>query len=157
MRAVMIMLSSLGLLAACSQEAGDAAPQADAGSATAPAAGEPAPDSDGDAALPVGDWRLVSIGGEAPAEGLEPPTLLVQGDGKVAGFAGVNRYTGGPGGPEDGLFGPMPTTMMAGPPEAMALEARFTQAMGAATDFRLDGSTLVLLSDEGDLVFERAD
>jgi heat shock protein HslJ len=157
MRTVTIMLSSLGLLAACSQEAGDAVPQADTGAAAAPAAEEPAPDSAGDTALPVGDWQLVSIGGEAPAEGLDRPTLLVQGDGRVAGFAGVNRYTGSLGGPEDRLFGPMPTTMMAGPPEAMALEARFTQAMGAATDFRLEGGTLVLVSNEGDLVFERAD
>ena len=150
MRTAMVILSSLGLLAGCSQDAGDATPQPDAA-----AAEEPAPE--GDMALPVGDWRLVSIGGEAPADGLEPPTLLVQADGKVAGFAGVNRYMGSLGGPEDKLFGPMPTTMMAGPPAAMALESRFTQAMGAATDFRLEGGTLVLVSNEGDLVFERAD
>jgi heat shock protein HslJ len=155
MRRALIMLSSLGLLAACSQDAGDTAPQTD--SAAAPAAEEPAADGDDATVLPVGDWRLLSIDGEAPAEGLDPPTLLVQGDGRVAGFAGVNRYTGGPGGPDGKLFGPMPTTMMAGPPEAMELESRFTKAMGAATGFRVEGATLVLVSDEGDLVFERAD
>ena len=157
MRTALIMISSLCLLAACSRDSGDSAPPATAGSATAPAAEEPASDNDGEAAMPAGDWQLVSIGGEAPAEGLDRPTLSVQADGKVAGFAGVNRYMGSFGGPGDQLFGPMPTTMMAGPPEAMALEARFTTAMGAATDLRLDGSTLVLVSDEGDLVFERAD
>ena len=56
---------------------------------------------------------------------------------------------------EGRLFGPMPTTMMAGPPEAMALESRFTAAMTAATDYEIEADTLTLAGEGDELVFRR--
>jgi heat shock protein HslJ len=155
MRMALFTLSAITCLSvsACSRDTGQAA---------APAA-PPAEEADSAAAdaedpgVLVGDWRLVTIGGEPAPEGLDVPTLMVQADGRVAGFAGVNRYMGSLGGQEGKVFGPMPTTMMAGPPEAMALEARFNKAMSEATDFRVEGDRLTIVSGTDDLVFERAD
>jgi heat shock protein HslJ len=155
MRKALATVATLALAAACGQDsperAGAAPPPADA-----PAESESAADADADTAVIAGDWVLSHVGGEPVGDGVEPPTLTVMADGSVAGFAGVNRYTGRLGAAEGRLFGPMPTTMMAGPPEAMALEARFTAAMTAATDYEVEGDTLTLAGEGEELVFRRA-
>ena len=103
----------------------------------------------------TGEWMLITLGVEPVGAELKPPTLTVMPDGRIAGFAGVNRYTGHLGLEEGKLFGPMPTTMMAGPPEAMALESRFTAAMTEATDYQLAGDRLTITGGPDALVFER--
>jgi heat shock protein HslJ len=45
-------------------------------------------------------------------------------------------------------FGPLATTLMAGPEEAMQLEQAFLDALARVTSYSLDGSTLSLLADD---------
>jgi heat shock protein HslJ len=115
--------------------------------------------------LYVGAWTLVALQGEAIPEGLEAPNLTLGEDGTVSGFAGVNRLNGqaeiswdrklGVGGY---IGGPYASTMMAGEPAAMDLEAQFTTALASAASLRLDGENLVFSSDDKQdlLVFERS-
>ncbi len=69
----------------------------------------------------VGSWQVVRIGA-APVQRVE---LDFAADGTVSGSTGVNRLHGGYE-VRDGtlLVGPLVTTLMAGPPAAMAAEAR---------------------------------
>ena len=99
-----------------------------------------------------GDWVLKQLGGKDVASMLgqngRPPTMSFANDGRVSGFSGVNRYTSTidvdrlakNGFKLDGIA----STRMAGPPEAMDLESKFTQALQEATGFKLDGSNLNL-------------
>jgi heat shock protein HslJ len=103
-------------------------------------------------AVIVGDWRLAQFGEEdaasLPAEPERRPTLVVDEAGKVNGFAGVNRYGGSLSAEAlaEGAFflGPIVSTRMAGPREAMDLETRFLRTLGEASTFRVDGEVLVL-------------
>jgi heat shock protein HslJ len=146
MRKALATVATLALAAACGQDSPERAGAPET---------ESAADADADTAVIAGDWVLSQVGGEPVGDGVKPPTLTVMPDGSVAGFAGVNRYTGRLGAAEGRLFGPMPTTMMAGPPEAMALEARFTAAMTGATDYEVEGDTLTLAGEGEELVFRR--
>ena len=103
--------------------------------------------------LPSTTWTLTSLGG-APVEAPRPPTLEFGADGRVSGFAGVNRYstsaTIGPG--ADLAFSPAAATKMAGPPELMSLEDRFLEALGATRAAAIDRDTLTLFdSDDASL------
>jgi heat shock protein HslJ len=115
----------------------------------------------GGCANPAGDsgltltgpvWTLVALGERVvePTDGA--PALTLQFDGatsRAAGFAGVNRYSG-----EfmlDGArltFGPAVLTKMAGPPERMELERRFTAALAATTRWRIRERHLELLAGD---------
>jgi len=81
-------------------------------------------------------------------------------DDRVAGQAGVNRYSAGVTSNGDGAFGVQApiTTKMAGPPEAMAAEQAYLRRLEDATAYRVDGNTLVLHDGEGQtsLTFTRA-
>jgi len=93
------------------------------------------------------NWALVSLAGEqVPGE---KPTLQFLEEGRVAGFAGVNRFMGPVEARDVGIgFGPLASTMMAGPPEAMALEQSYLGAMGKVRQVRREGEELVLASDD---------
>jgi heat shock protein HslJ len=105
----------------------------------------------------VGSWTLAAIDGEAVEAVGATPDLRVFEDGKVAGVAGVNRFNA-----EiqatDGrvLFGPVATTKMAGPPEAMELENTYLARLGAVSSYEVEGDTLRLWAGDNEaLTFER--
>ena len=103
--------------------------------------------------VPYGQWTLVELNGAALATGPgeRAPGLSVAPDGKLAGFAGVNRFTGqaDAGLLERGQFlaGPLAVTRMAGPPDAMDLETRYLAALGAADHLTADAHHLTLTHD----------
>ncbi len=83
-------------------------------------------------------WRVTSLQDErVPQESLI--TLQLAPDDKVAGSAGVNRYTGSYDldAPDQLSFSDVVTTKMAGPPEAMAREQTFLNLLDRVRSFRL--------------------
>lgn len=103
-----------------------------------------------------GAWTLESIGADQVATllpaGARAPSIEIGTDGAVAGFAGVNRLSSRlrAGVAGDGpLFGPIITTKMAGPEPLMAIESRFTEALGAAASGSIEARRLVLLDASG--------
>lgn len=94
-----------------------------------------------------GKWVVESlaIGGE-----LNPPledteiTLEVEGD-RVGGIATINRFMGSFA--DDGGFGPLATTMMAGPPDLMAQEHVFLALMEKIDTFEVDSEEMRLVSE----------
>ncbi|MGA0286751.1 MAG: META domain-containing protein [Phycisphaerales bacterium] len=112
-------------------------------------------------------WRLERLE-VATAPTMDPaaprPTVQLEPDGRMRGFAGVNRCSGSvaigtPGalGEVSLRFGPIASTRMAGPPERMAVEQAFLRMLGEVRGARAasgaDGGadTLVMLGDEGAL------
>lgn len=98
------------------------------------------------------EWTLVELGGRPvdATAGAPAPSLRFEGAAaRATGFAGVNRYSG-----EyllDGArltFGPAVLTKMAGPPERMELERRFTAALAATTRWRIRERQLELLAGD---------
>jgi heat shock protein HslJ len=81
-------------------------------------------------------------------------------DGRVAGSAGVNRYSAAVTSGTDGSFSidPAVTTRMAGPADAMAAETAYLERLQAATSYSVDGDTLVINDSDGEssLIFTRA-
>lgn len=111
-----------------------------------------------------GTWQLQSPVAQPPARA--EITLQLRA-GSVAGMSGVNRYRGqvevqpdadvSPGVAGRLQFGPLATTLMAGPPAAMAAEQAFLTALSQVDGFRLAGDALVLLTGgEPALHFRRA-
>jgi heat shock protein HslJ len=100
-----------------------------------------------------GRWVLAELEGidvkELEASGSRLPEILIDTEGQISGYGGVNRLgstldldiLGG------GQFrlSPITTTMMAAEPDLMARELRFTQALQDARAYRLDGERLELL------------
>lgn len=84
------------------------------------------------------EWNCVELigpdGTSVPATD-RPPTIVIAADGKVSGFAGVNRFfTEATFGNSITAvtpltFGPVGATRMAGPPERMQLEGTFTSML----------------------------
>ena len=73
----------------------------------------------------VGSWEIKVVPGVAlPADPGHRPWLTFDGDGQVYGLGGVNRFRGTWSIDGDELtFGPLVSTLMAGPPDAMAIES----------------------------------
>ena len=98
------------------------------------------------------EWTLVELAGVPldPAAGARRPGLVLDlEESRVTGSGGVNRIMGTFALAEDELrFGPLATTMMAGPDEAMARERAFLDALATVTSFRLEGTSLTLLADD---------
>ncbi len=103
-----------------------------------------------------GEWRLREIGGQ-PIDRLLPiqdrvPTMEVDADGRVTGFAGVNRYSTSLDldALESGRFeiGEIISTKMAGPGESMAVEARFLDLLSRIDRVGVSGNHLTMF--EGD-------
>ena len=110
--------------------------------------------SDGREVIPLGEteWQLVELDG-APVEvgdGERVPHLVLDlEESRVAGSGGVNRLMGTFSLTEDELrFGPIATTMMAGPERAMTRERAFLDALADVTGYWLDGSSLTLLAGD---------
>ena len=95
----------------------------------------------------LGSWHLASA--EVPA-GIRAPTLTIGADGAISGHAGVNQFRGAVDLPalRAGRWQPKPivTTKMAGPPEAMALEARVLEGLSTARQVDLRDRVLQLRS-----------
>ncbi|MBS0189447.1 MAG: META domain-containing protein [Planctomycetes bacterium] len=102
----------------------------------------------------IGSWTLDSLNGKSfaqlvPADApANKPTMDIGQDGKVSGFAGVNRWMSSLDvaslAKGDFKLSPAGSTMMAGPEYAMKLEREFLDALQKARNFKLDGSKLTL-------------
>jgi heat shock protein HslJ len=102
----------------------------------------------------TGDWKLVKLNDEE-VKAAEKPTLSVSEEGKVSGFAGINRFFGGLA-KEKTLFGPLGMTRKGGPPELSKLEFAYTSALAEVNKFTIEKDTLTLLvDDKPKLVFAR--
>lgn len=104
---------------------------------------EPAP-----APRVFGQWELVELNGQAMAFDDRAPSLALAPDGKVAGFAGVNRFTGQADSKDlrEGRFavGALAVTRMAGSAEQMAFERRYLAALESAERIQLRDGVLEL-------------
>lgn len=93
-----------------------------------------------------GRWELERLGDTPMHEGMQAPTLVVEGR-SVSGFAGVNRFHGRLAAEGRFLFEPLATTRMAGPPPAMELETLYVAALQQATGWKIEDDALVLTAD----------
>ncbi|MEZ0449820.1 META domain-containing protein [Cellulomonas sp. ICMP 17802] len=95
----------------------------------------------------AGTWRFTALeGAEVAGARRTTPWLTFDGDGQVFGMAGVNRVRGTWVLDGDTLtFGPVVSTLMAGPPDAMACEQAVLRLLGGAVAVSTpDGDTLAL-------------
>jgi heat shock protein HslJ len=102
------------------------------------------------------EWTLVELEGASVEVGTDeraPGLAFDLEEARVTGSGGVNRLTASFALSEDELrFGPLATTRMAGPEEAMRREQAFLDALARVTSYELDGRTLTLLADDEPLV-----
>jgi putative lipoprotein len=124
----------------------------------APTAPPLAPPATPDASLTDTYWKLVSVQG-APimvAEQMREPHLVLNGqDGRFAGSGGVNRLMGGYTLTGDALtLSNAASTMMAGPPEAMAQEQAILAVLPLVRGFRITGNDLTLVDAAGAAVLQ---
>ncbi len=111
----------------------------------------------------TGEWKLSSLNGRDASTlaglGGKRPSIRIEPDGRLSGFGGVNRI----GGAIDlaalakGQFktGPMFSTKMAGPPEAMQLEDDFTAALNKVRGFSVQDGCLSLTGEGTNIDFTR--
>jgi heat shock protein HslJ len=108
--------------------------------------------SDETVTLAYTDWTLVELAGEPAEMGADepPPSLAFDlEESRVSGWSGVNRLTGTFALSEDELrFGPLATTRMAGPEDAMRRERELVAALERVTTYDLDGRALTLLAGD---------
>jgi heat shock protein HslJ len=101
-------------------------------------------------------WTLVELEGEPVEVGPDeqaPSLVLDLEESRVSGSSGVNEVMGTFVLSEDELrFGPLATTMMAGPEDAMRREQEFLAALERVTSYELDGRRLTLLADAAPVV-----
>jgi len=96
------------------------------------------------------EWQLDMLNGAQAPAGPTPVTATF--DGKMlSGFSGVNTYSGPYTAGADGAFkaGPLASTLMAGPPEAMQLESGYLKALQAATTYLAADGKLTLYGPDG--------
>lgn len=111
-------------------------------------------------ALLAGHWELTEIGGEDIAsllgEHMRVPSLSIQPDGAISGYTGLNNVSGridlAQLAAGDFDLGQLAMTKRAGPPEAMALEQRFVEALRAADWPEVEDDTLTLGEDDTPLL-----
>jgi heat shock protein HslJ len=123
--------AALALLLACAR----AAPSADAAGAG----------STGSTMRLAGtEWVLADLAGRPPLDGLQA-TLAFPAEGRVAGTASCNRFTGAVTVRGDSIaFGPLATTRMACPPAIAEQETRYLAALEGAVRASMDGASLLL-------------
>jgi putative lipoprotein len=109
------------------------------------------PASSGTPSLDGTRWVLVELYGEPVEAGEGAPYLVFDTEERrVAGSGGCNRLTGTfetAGG--ELRFGPIATTLMAGPEPVMERESAFLAALAATTGLELQKGELALLGDDG--------
>lgn len=112
------------------------------------------------------DWRLTQVVFDGAVSSLEfgsnsPVNIRFDAAGNASGRGPINRFTGRYETGSDGRISwggaGLQTTMMAGPPEAMEQEDLFFQILGQVSRYRIDGSHLILETDDSNssLTFER--
>lgn len=98
-------------------------------------------------------WKLIEVDGRPVQVGdaMREPSLVLQSQqSQFAGSGGVNRLMGGYTLIGDSLtFSAVASTMMAGPPEAMAQEQAIVAALPNVRRYALTGDQLTLLGDAG--------
>jgi putative lipoprotein len=110
-----------------------------------------------DASLTDTYWKLTEVDGQPVlvSDGVREPSLVLQSqESRFAGSGGVNRLMGGY--TLDGTsltFSNAASTMMAGPPEAMAQEQVIVAALARVRGYTIAGDQLTLLDDAGRPVF----
>ncbi len=89
-------------------------------------------------------WKCSTLDGTA-ITATRSPTITFDGAGRVNGFSGVNRFGGSveSAKPGDIHFGQMMSTKMAGPPEQMALENSFLDALARADRYAVVDAKLI--------------
>jgi putative lipoprotein len=111
-----------------------------------------------DASLTDTYWKLTEVNGQPikVVDGMREPNLVLQSqESRFAGSGGVNRLMGGYTLDGDSLtFSNAASTMMAGPPDAMAQEQVIAQALPSVRGFAIAGDQLTLLGDAGQPVFK---
>lgn len=111
------------------------------------------------ATSPAGTWKAERLG-DAPVTDSRPPMLTLAEDGTISGFSGCNRVRGKATIDGAGLtFGPLLTTRMACPPQAMKTEQLFLKNMNATRGWHLaptgDVLALVDAQDKPTVLFRR--
>ena len=111
-----------------------------------------------------GTWALTQYASGGSLRAL-PDTLRTEitfAGGRVSGRAAINTY-GGPfvaDGADGGLsIGPLASTQIGGPPEALAAEADYLKALESAASYASDGQVLTVYDTSGErvLTFEKSD
>ncbi len=96
------------------------------------------------------EWTLVSLNGQA-VDVAQPPTMMFA-KGQLSIFGGVNRMNGSYALiRESVIMGDIASTKMAGPPELMELENKFTATLVKVDGFTVAGNQLTLLTDGGEV------
>lgn len=111
------------------------------------------------ASLVDSEWKLVDLCGmDVGDEGRM--TLKFMPDGRISGDAAVNRFSGPTRVDDDVIeIGPMVTTRMAGPPDAMERESAYLAALSEAISISTLGEDNLIIAVEGKdlpLRFEKA-
>ncbi|MFN3189141.1 MAG: amidohydrolase family protein [Aureliella sp.] len=89
-------------------------------------------------------WMLTSLNGKK-IDAAKPPTMKFS-EGRVAVFGGVNRLSGSYALLDDRiLMGDLVSTRMAGPPELMELERRFSETLAKVDGFHVHQDELSLM------------
>lgn len=97
------------------------------------------------------EWVVITIGDTAASKEV---FLQFQSEGRVFGKTGVNSLMGSYTANDSHLkFGPLAMTMMAGPPEFMEQEHRFTQALEKVNRFERRRTHMSLFQD-GEILME---
>ena len=93
----------------------------------------------------TGSWKLETLNGAAADTAV--PSTMTMAESKASGNAGVNQFNGSYDAPSDGVltFGPLSTTMMAGPDNAMKQEQAFLKALADTKKFTTEDGALVLM------------
>lgn len=111
-------------------------------------------------ALLAGDWTVRTIMGKDVSamlpEAGRVPYVTITSEGQFGGFSGVNRVASRLDVPAiargEFRLAPVMMTKMAGPPEAMAVERRFAEALGKVSAFTIDGEMLRLSDGRSDVM-----
>ncbi len=97
------------------------------------------------------EWTLVELAGKPvePADGKRRAYIVLDlEEAQLAGSGGCNRLMGTFAlGERELRFGPLATTMMAGPEPVMEREHAFLEALARVTSYQLEGPSLTLLAD----------
>ena len=99
-----------------------------------------------------GTWEVTSLAvDDEQVESIPGSIMTLEfSEGRVGGNASINRFMGQLG--EDRLFGPLATTMMAGPSELMEQERRYLELLGRTDSMLFRPGKLDLIADNDVLV-----